>query len=217
MQVQEASRVFQKDNAAISSVQLKLLKAINIYFDPATLRLASDISLIRPTALVAQAGGVVSQDKLTKDIVSDINFSISAARRAAIDLGPSEDYKDWLQLGKAYETATFLGATSTATLAVQSYLEAEKLNPTSPVPPFLIGRMYALARGFDVATQKVEQAITLKPNYTEATALLKSIHDAELKGQYIPPGDLAPAPAISGTETTSSPKINSKAKVPVKR
>lgn len=185
MQVQSASALIQKDNTAIAQVQQKLLTSINTYFDPSVLRLASDVSLIRPTALISQVGGVVPADKLSQEVVSDINFSIASARRAAIDNGASVDYRDWLQLGKAYETATFLGATSTANLAVQSYLQAEQLNPTSPVPPYLIGRLYALARSLDVATQKIQQSIDLKSNYVEAVNLMKSIKDASNKASNV--------------------------------
>lgn len=210
MQVQSASELLQKDNKAVTQVQQKLLSSVNTYFDPATLRLMSDVSLIRPTALIAQVGGVVPTDKLTQDVVSDINLSIAAARRSAIDTGLSTDYRDWLQLGKAYETATFLGATSTANLAVQSYLQAESLNPTSPVPPYLIGRLYALARSFDIAAQKLQRAIDLKPNYVEAIDLLKSVKAAQGKGtnsqvlDAVEPVDTASSSATS-TKTQSTP------------
>ena len=204
IQVQSASELLQKDNKAITQVQQKLLSSINTYYDPTTLRLMSDVSLIRPTTLIAQVGGVVPADKLTQDAVSDINLSIAAARRSAIDTGLSTDYRDWLQLGKAYETATFLGATSTANLAVQSYLQAESLNPTSPVPPYLIGRLYALARSFDVAAQKLQIAIDLKPNYTEAIDLLKSVKDAQGKGTNSQVIDAAsPVDAVSSSATST--------------
>ncbi len=175
MSVQAATRALQKNPPAISEAQQDMLKAVNTYFNTGDLRLASDISLIRPNMLIAETKGVVAPEKLNQEIVSDITFAINAARRAAIDRGASPDYRDWLQLGKVYETATFLGATTTATLAVQSYAEAERLNPTSPVPPYLIGRLYALARNFPVAAQKLRRALDLKPDYTEARDLYNSI------------------------------------------
>lgn len=183
VQIQEASRMLQADPTKVTEAEVIALKSINAYFNTSDLRFASEIGLIRPGNLISQSQGIVPASKIDQQTVNDITFAISAARRAAIDRGMSEDYRDWLQLGKAYETATFLGATSTATLAVESYAQAERLNPTSPVPPYLIGRLYAFARGFDVAAAKLQRALDLKPNYTDAASLLQSVQNANKGGQ----------------------------------
>ncbi len=175
LKVQEAIRVLQADETKITEAENLVLQAINTYFNTSDLRFASEIALIRPTNLIGKNQGAVSSSALTEEVVNDISFAIDTARRAAIDRGLSTDYRDWLQLGKAYEAATFLGATSTATLAVESYAQAERLNPTSPIPPYLIGRLYSFAKGFEIAEAKLQRAIDLKPDYTEALTLLNSV------------------------------------------
>lgn len=212
IQIQEAARILQADSTKVTEAEMLTLRAINTYFNTNDLRFASEIALLRPMKLISESQGIVSADKLTQEVVNDISFSINAARRAAIDRGPSPDYRDWLQLGKAYEAATFLGATSTATLAVESYAQAEKLNPTSPVAPYLIGRLYTFARGFDIAEVKLKRAIELKPDYAEAVALLNSIAEINKGGQRTPSIVIPEEPATSTkgavktTSTSTTPK-----------
>lgn len=210
IQIQGAAQMLQADSTKITEAEVLALKAINTYFNTSDLRLASEIALIRSVKLIGENQGIVPAEKLTQEVVNDISFSINAARRAAIDRGVSPDYRDWLQLGKAYEAATFLGATSTATLAVESYAQAERLNPTSPVAPYLIGRLYTFARGFDIAEIKLKRAIELKPDYTEAVTLLNSINELS-KGQRNPaitiPEDSATATSSkSDIKATTTPK-----------
>lgn len=210
VQIQGAARTLQTDSTKVTEAEVLALKAINTYFNTSDLRLASEIALIRPVKLISESQGVVPAEQLTQEIVNDISFSINSARRAAIDRGVSPDYRDWLQLGKAYEAATFLGATSTASLAVESYAQAEKLNPTSPVAPYLIGRLYTFARGFDIAEIKLKRAIELKPDYAEAVSLLNSINELS-KGQRtpaitIPEGSASATSTKSDAKATSTPK-----------
>lgn len=207
IQIQEAARTLQADSTKVTEAEVLALKAINTYFNTSDLRLASEIALLRPVKLISESQGIVSADKLTQEVVNDISFSINAARRAAIDRGISPDYRDWLQLGKAYEAATFLGATSTAALAVESYAQAEKLNPTSPVAPYLIGRLYTFARGFDIAETKLKRAIELKSDYSEAVALLNSITELS-KGQRNP-SIVIPEDSEISTSTSSTVKATS--------
>lgn len=185
VQIQEAARTLQVDSTKVTEAEMLALKAVNTYFNPSDLRLVSQIALLRPVKLISESQGAIPKDRLTQEIVNDISLSINAARRAAIDRGASPDYRDWLQLGKAYEAATFLGATSTVSLAVESYAQAERLNPTSPIAPYLIGRLYTFARVFDIAEIKLKRAIELKPDYAEAVSLLNSIADLS-KGQRNP-------------------------------
>lgn len=213
IEIQKASKMIQADPTKVTEAELLAVNAINTYFNSGDLRFASEIALIRPSSLISKAQGVVPQEKLTQDVVSDINFAINAARRAAIDRGMSEDYRDWLQLGKVYETATFLGATSTATLAVESYAQAERLNPTNPISPYLIGRLYALARGFDIAEMKLKRALELKPDYTEAVTLLDSVRNVNKNTQKssitIPEDSATTTKATSTKAGTSNTKTDS--------
>lgn len=186
IQVQKATSVLSSNPQKITEAQNLMLKALNAYFNPSDLRYASEMLLVRPIKLINSAQGVVAPQNMTQEVLNDISFSINSVRRAAIDRGLSRDYKDWLQLGKVYEAATFLGATSTASLAVQAYAEAERLNPTSPIPPYNIGRIYALAREFKAAEEKLMKAVELKPDYIEALNLLETVKKGNQSVRDIP-------------------------------
>ncbi|MCF7865610.1 MAG: hypothetical protein K9M11_03840 [Candidatus Pacebacteria bacterium] len=210
IQIQQASKMLQSDPTKITEAETVALNSINTYFNTSDLRFLAEVALIRPSNLIGKAQGVVPQEKLTQEVISDITLAINAARRATIDKGMSDDYRDWLQLGKVYETATFLGATTTATLAVESYAQAERLNPTNPVPPYLIGRLYALARGFDIAEVKLKRAIELKSDYAEAVNLLGSVQDVNKGTQKssiaIPEENASTTKSDAANSTTSNTK-----------
>lgn len=175
IEAQRSVAIVQRDPTAITEAQASLARAVNWSASDGYLRFYSDISLIRPSQLIAESGGVVDEDDITEVVATDINRALAAANEAAIGNGASLDYRNWLQLGKVYEAATFLGATSTATLAAEAYARAELLNPTHPTPPYLLGRLFMYAQNVDVARAKLERSLTLKPNYSEALELYNSL------------------------------------------
>lgn len=181
----KAISALQQENPDITQVQAFMDKTISFSKSRVYLRMYTDLFLVRPTQLIASSKGVVPQSDITSDIANDVYKALATAEYAALgDVKNgnklSADYQDWIGLGKVYETASFLGATSTPTLAVQAYAQAGILNPKNPAPLFLIGHIFAYTKEKNTAIEYLTKALDLKPDLVEAQALLK-----ELKGSGI--------------------------------
>jgi len=167
---EQAVQLLQDQPTQIDQAEALTYKAITIYPSDTYLRFYTDVALIRPMELVSSTNGIVSQQAVTEQIATDANQAVSAAQEAALNQNPT-NYQNWIELGKAYETLTFLGATSSATLAAQSYSEAEALSPTSPLPPYLLGRLYLYGGNIQAGLAELQKAIVLKPDYADAERL----------------------------------------------
>ncbi len=209
VQAQKAVVILQNDPNAITASEEMMIGALGSYPGNGYLRFFSDLSLVRPSSLIAAKAGRVLPADITTEVAVDITRAIATAERAALAKGSSPDYRDWIQLGKTYEAAAFLGATTTAERAVQAYAQAELLNPTHPTPPYLIGRLFAYARNFPIAKQKLEQAVRLKPNYSEAVSLLNEVNAASsgspaARQNPLPTVDLPDDVVATSTSRTST-------------
>ncbi len=187
-------------NAIILETKGLMQEAIKLNLSSEYLRLYSEISLVRPSDFIKSLTAPVVVKDIPVEVAADVNNAFVAADYAATNLDKG-DYRNWIELGKVHETATFLGATSSADLSVQAYLQAETLNPTSPLPPFLVGRILMLAGRYDIAVQQLTRALQLNPNYTDARALLDSATAALNKGT-------APVSNVS-TAVNAAPKAAS--------
>jgi hypothetical protein len=181
----KAMQVLQQETPNITEAQMLMGKAISFSKAHLYLRIYTDLSLVRSTQLITKSGGIVPQSEITNEIADDIYKAIATAEYSAFGEGKgskdtSADYQDWIGLGKVYEVASFLGATSTPILAVQAYSQAGLLNPTNPTPLFLIGHIFAYTKEKDIAIDYLTKALKLKPDLVEAQTLLK-----ELQGSVV--------------------------------
>jgi len=175
----KALSVLQESSPDIATAEALVSQAISHDSSSAYLRLYSDVVLARPLQLITKDAGSVPPADITQGIAADMYRSIGAAEYAAFGKKTSYDYHDWIQLGKTYEAATFLGATSTAQRAAQSYAQAEMLAPTNPLPSFMLGRLFVYARQKDLALSELKKALALKPDYGDALKLLQALNAAE--------------------------------------
>lgn len=137
------------------------------------LRFLSELTLLKPGQLVTQKGAATFSKEEIEEAGLSLTRSIQAAETAALSKGLSNDYRDWIQLGKAYEVATFLGSKTTAPLTIQAYARAETLAPKNPIPPYLVARIFFYANQDKEALQKVRESLTLKPDYEPGLSLFK--------------------------------------------
>jgi hypothetical protein len=172
----KASQSLQGDTPDITKAQEFMAKGLSFNNSHYYLRLYSDISLIRPYQTITKAGGFVPQSDITKEVADDATRAFVAAKYSALGTGKSSDYQDWIQLGKTSEVGMFLGATSTVELAAQAYSQASLLNPTSPTPPYLLGRLYVYIRQKDAAIEQLKKSLKLMPAFTDASKLLDAIN-----------------------------------------
>lgn len=135
------------------------------------------------------------------------------ASREAMRVNPS-DYRNVLLVGSVYETAGLLGVPGAGDTAVAAYQEVQRLSPTNPLPAYLTGRLFALARDSARAKAFVERALTLKPDFQEANTLLgqiQNIPNQSLNNSATPAVQTTSSPAAKGEKATSTKSTTVKA------
>ncbi|MDB5194329.1 MAG: hypothetical protein JWN50_343 [Parcubacteria group bacterium] len=103
-----------------------------------------------------------------------------AAAQAATQARP-EVYQNWIALGAIYESLvpapfSLQGAYDSAKAA---YTEAEKRNPESPEPYFLLARLEVANKNNAAARDLIKQALAKKADYADAYNLLAQIEIAD--------------------------------------
>ena len=110
------------------------------------------------TQVLQQQFGAVVQNAIT-------------AGQAAQTVNP-QDYRPTLLLAQVYDFLSSLSVQGAASTAADTYVAASKQNPTNPAIPLAIARLAAAQNNQGITTQYLTQALTLKPNYTDAILLV---------------------------------------------
>jgi len=93
------------------------------------------------------------------------------AGQSAQKLNP-QDYRPTLLLAQVYDFLSSLKVQGAASTAGDTYVAAAKQDPTNPAIPLAIARLAAAQNNQTITTQYLTQALTLKPNYTDAILLV---------------------------------------------
>ena len=141
-----------------------------------------------PQAYVLQA--VVANAKLANLLASSpppenaqqtfqqtLSSGISAAL-SATKLAPG-NYQAWVALGNLYGAAVPVGVTGAYDSAKGAFDKAIALNPTNPQLYYVLAQLDIANKDAEAAKKDLEQAITLKGDYTAAIFLLSQVLVAE--------------------------------------
>ena len=107
---------------------------------------------------------------LQKQFSSVVQSAITAGQ-AAQKLNP-QDYRPTLALAQIYDFLSSLNVQGAAQTALNTYQAAQAQNPTNPTIPLSIARLAATQGNQQITTTFLTQALTLKPNYTDAILLV---------------------------------------------
>lgn len=118
-------------------------------------------------------GQDMTDEAVLEKFMVDYQGVIDTAQ-AAIDADPS-DYQNYLRMGDVYEAVVTLGVSGSDALARNAYLEAARLNPTSPNIPFRLARLEAVVGNVEEAKNYVDISLNIKPNYNPAYMLASQI------------------------------------------
>lgn len=137
-------------------------------------RLLSNIDAIRVQDLVAQNKPV---DEIKEDFEKYLSRSIGNAMEATkLD---ENDYQNWANLGSIYQSVVPVGVGGVTDSAISAYDQTLALRPGSPAV-FYNKAVLERSRGDNVkAREYVENAITLRNQYTDAIFLLAQIQIEE--------------------------------------
>ena len=84
----------------------------------------------------------------------------------------SQDYRPTLALAQVYDFLSSLNVQGAAATALTTYQEAAAQDPTNPTIPLAMARLEANQNNQVGTTKYLTEALTLKPNYTDAILLV---------------------------------------------
>jgi tetratricopeptide (TPR) repeat protein len=123
--------------------------------------------------------------------------TVLAGQQAAL-LNPG-DYRPHLILGNVYDFLAQLGVEGAYTAAAQAYADAGSRNPSNPGLPLAVARLEGAQRNLESARAKAAEALTLKPNYTDAILFVVQLDVAQ--------NDLPAAIAAANTAAQTAPGV----------
>jgi tetratricopeptide (TPR) repeat protein len=194
-----------QSEADLITAQNHYAEAIQLSAQDSYLRAISNIALAR--ARIALSDEQVSVDQRRLNFISSYQTAFSASN-GAINTNKS-NYQNYLSRGAVSESLISLDEASRQSLnlsdqyqeAKSYYEQARAYNPTSPLIPLLLARLEAGRGNAEAATELINTALEMKPNYSEAFLLLAQIqfarNDAQTALNTLLTGSLvAPDPSI---------------------
>jgi tetratricopeptide (TPR) repeat protein len=121
---------------------------------------------------IQQLSQSTSKDTATlqQQFTAAVQSAITAGQ-AAQKINP-QDYRPTLLLAQVYDFLSSLKVQGAASTAADTYVAAQKQDPTNPSIPLAVARLAAAQNNQAITTQYLTQALTLKPNYTDAILLV---------------------------------------------
>lgn len=98
--------------------------------------------------------------------------------KQATEVNPS-DYRAHLWLARTYDVLAGVGVEGAYDQAKQFYASAAKINPTNPAIPLALARLQAVRGDARGTTDALKQALTLKPDYTDAILFAVQLYVAD--------------------------------------
>ncbi|HEY5383102.1 MAG TPA: tetratricopeptide repeat protein, partial [Candidatus Paceibacterota bacterium] len=114
----------------------------------------------------------------TSTPAADVQKQFAAIVQSAITTGQAAeklnpvDYRPTLALAQVYDFLSSLKVQGAAQTALTTYQQAAAEDPTNPAIPLAIARLAAAQGNQQITTAFLTQALTLKPNYTDAILMV---------------------------------------------
>ena len=121
--------------------------------------------------LQALASSDTANSSTTQQQFAAVVQSTIQAGQEAQALNP-HDYRPTMALAQVYDYLASLSVQGAAQTALNAYQAAQALDPTNPTIPLNEARLAANNGNLSLTTQFLSQALTLKPNYTDAILLV---------------------------------------------
>ncbi len=112
--------------------------------------------------------------KETRNKLQAVLTQTIASGNAAIQLNPNS-FDNWYSLGNAYKSVISIGAPGAYKAAMDSYKTAQKLNPTSPIVPFILAQISVSNKSYKEAEGFLNDTMSLKGDYAPAFLLYSQV------------------------------------------
>ena len=155
----------------INKSEIYINKALNLHKNDFYYRIYSQI-------YSAKVSGLLNKTELSdleKNVLKQSFDNSLNGLRNAILVNPN-NYLNHRFLGDFYRDAGSLGVDGSFDQSIISYNNALNLNPRNPGLKLDIANVYYRKKEFISAKQYAEEALVLKPNFTEALLFLSSMH-----------------------------------------
>jgi cytochrome c-type biogenesis protein CcmH/NrfG len=169
----EASAALSSGNisAAITDVNSSIVYAPS----DRAYQLAAEAGIAQMNSIAANTSLTPSQAQ--QQFQSALSTSIQAALTAT-KLNPN-NYQNWAVLGQVYQTVVPLNIDGAYANARDAYEHAIALNPTDPTLPYVLAQLDIAQNDTADAEKDLNQAISLKADYTQAIFLLSQLEVQE--------------------------------------
>lgn len=133
---------------------------------------------LRTLAHLAKLNEVVSgattpsaevQQQFQRELGAAVESGLSAVRLNG------ENYRNWAVLGAAYQSVVPLNVDGSYDASVNAYNRARELNPLLPSLPLSLAQIELSRERSSAARPHLEEAVTLKPDFTAALTLLAQL------------------------------------------
>lgn len=141
--------------------------------DALRLQLQANLAKLGQIASASTAPTIAVQQQFADLVQASI-----IAGQSAQTLNP-QDYRPTLGLAQLYDFLSSLKVQGAAATASTTYGQAAVKNPTNPAIPLALARLAASQNNIAQTTQYLSQALTLKPNYTDAILLVVQLNVAQ--------------------------------------
>jgi tetratricopeptide (TPR) repeat protein len=169
---EQAARAAQVDGNVPLALQ-HVTEANALFPQDRTYRLAVLAHIAEMNALVNADQGSMKPEEAQQKFQAALGAAVESGL-AAVRLNP-ENYRNWQAVSSAYQSVIPLNITGSYEAAVNALAEAEKLNPTMPTLPFARAQIEIARQQETEARTYIDQALTLKQDFTPALLLLAQI------------------------------------------
>jgi len=127
-------------------------------------------------------GGVTSGERWTREMRDAARAELQSTLTKTIEHGlaavsiESRNYQNWLALARLYGELAGVGVAGAEENARAAYQQAEKDNPTSPLPLLGLAQLDLLGKNDEAAREHLLAALARKPDLAAAHFLLSQIY-----------------------------------------
>lgn len=171
-------------------------RAVGFEETPDTLRIAVNAGSLKLEQLASTETTPENTGALQTEFASLVQQTISMGQRL-IEVS-AYDYRSHLSLARIYELLSALNVDGAFESARAAYEAGAALNPTNPAVPLALARLAASQNDLTGAETHIAQALTLKPNYTDAMLFVVQLSVARNDLQTATQAALAAAQSAPG-------------------
>jgi len=159
----------------VAEAQELAKKAVSLNPYDAFYRRMSDLDMVKASEILNDTS--LSQDEIRNQFQASASSAIKNAIDAR-DINPS-NYQNLLTLGQRYQALGEAGLPEGYESAKGAYEAAALLTPNNPAIPLLLARVVLAEGDTQAARDHINQALSLKSDYTQAIFLLSQIEASE--------------------------------------